>query len=427
MARPPFRSALGTAWPLALALMLAGCGGGGQPAAAASGDAAGTAAAGDAQAGEAHARILTLDPHIDIHEDFDGTPQPGGQFDLEKLEQGGLDAAVVALFASNVKADDPAAVAAARAQVDAKLAALRRFVAAHPDKLAFARSADEIESTAAAGKHAIVLGFLNAVSLGTDLALIRRYYDEGVRVFGLVHAGNNPWADSSRPSIPAGDKPDAAGGLTPLGRRAVEELNRLGVVVDVSQLTPAGVSQVLEISRVPVIASHSAPRARVDVTRNLSDDELRAIAAKGGVVHVVTFAPYLRDSAERRADYENSIFAPFGLKPGVDDPKAKLSPQDYERYQEKYREFSSRGWKYASLDDYLDAVDYTVRLIGIDHVGLSSDFNHGGGVDGYSHVGEAANVTAALLERGYSEEDVAKLWSGNFLRVLRQAEQGAVR
>lgn len=376
----------------------------------------------DALVRRVHHGALTIDPHLDILATFNpnASGEAEGQFDLPKLEAGDLDVSTVALFAGTAK-KTPENIAAARKEVDAKLAALRRFVSQHPDRLQFALTAADLEKIPASGKHAILLSFLNAFSLGKDVSQLPLLYREGVRVFGLTHAGNTDWADSSRPSKGYGDVPDEAGGLTVLGKEAVAELNRLGVIVDVSQLTPAGVFQTLQLSKAPVIASHSAVRGRVDATRNLNNDELRAIAAKGGVVSIVTFAPYLRDSPERAEAYRKQVWEPFGLQPG-DDAKSKLDAATYQKFQDGYRAFSSKGYAYASLTDYLDAVDYAVRLIGIDHVGLASDFNHGGGVTGYAHVGEAPNLTRELLKRGYSETDIQKLWGGNFLRVFKQVE-----
>lgn len=374
-----------------------------------------------------HERAITIDAHLDIRDDFaksgaSAGRDTAGQFDLPKLERGALDVAVVSLFADPAKIT-PQSVAAARAQVDAKLAALRQFVDGSGGRIEFARSAADIERIARDGRHALLLSFLNTLPVGEDLGQLEKYRDAGVRVFGFVHAQNTPFADSSRPNKAYGDVPNEHGGLTPLGKRAVSELNRLGVLIDVSQLTPAGVKQSVELSQAPVIASHSGLRSRVDVARNLGDDELRAIAAKGGVVHIVAFAAYLKDSKDRAAEYAAKVWAPFGLEPGVDDPRIALSAGDYAKFQAAYREYSGNARRYASLADYVDSVDAAVKLIGIDHVGLSSDFNHGGGVQGYAHVGEAANVTAELVRRGYSDTDIEKLWGGNFLRVLRQAER----
>lgn len=376
----------------------------------------------DAVVRKVHKNVLTVDPHLDIPADF-GKPGSEGQFDLAKLEAGDLDVATVALFAGTAK-KTPENIAAARKEVDAKLAAIRQFVSQHPVKLAFATTAADLERIPAQGKHAILLSYLNAYALGTDLSQLPLLYKDGVRVFGLTHAGNNGWADSSRPVAGYGDKPDELGGLSALGKQAVTELNRLGVIVDVSQLTPAGVFQTLKLTKAPVIATHSAVRARVDATRNLNNDELKAIAAGGGVVSIVAFPAYLHESEQQKSDYLKNVWEPFGLKPG-DDAKSRLDAETYKKYQAAYKAYSASGWKYASLADYLDAVDYAVRLIGIDHVGLASDFNHGGGVRGYAHVGEAPNVTRELLKRGYSEADIRKLWGGNFLRVFRQVEASA--
>jgi len=377
-----------------------------------------------------HRAALTIDPHIDIGDDFqtpanDAGSETKGQLDLPKLERGGLDVATVALFAAPQKRTSEN-VAAARRQVDTKLAAVRRFVQAHPDRVEQARSAADIERIAASGRHAILLSFLNALSLGEDLSLIRTYRDEGVRVFGFVHAQNNAFADSSRPNATFGDRPDEAGGLTALGKTAVSELNRLGVIVDVSQLTPNGVRQTLEITRAPVIASHSGIRARVNATRNLSNEELRAIAKNGGVVHIVAFPAYLRSWSDEGPAFQQAVLDPYGLHAG-EDPRAKLDALTYEKYQRAYRDYGTSITRTASLVDWLDTVDYAVRLIGIDHVGLSSDFNHGGGVIGYASVGDGPHVTRELLKRGYSEEDIGKLWGRNFIRVFKEVERIASR
>jgi membrane dipeptidase len=263
------------------------------------------------------------------------------------------------------------------------------------------------------------------VALGEDLNGINDFHARGVRLLGLVHVGNNSFTASSRPNPAFGDDPDPTKGLTDLGFAAIERLNDLGIVPDVSQLTPLGVSQVLKASRSPVIASHSGVRGRIDSPRNLTNEELRAIADKGGVVHIVAFANYVRDNTGIEDAFVNEVFTPFGLQPGKQNPREVLSAEDFARFQTGYRRFSYRRSTFASVIDWLDAVDYAVRLIGIDHVGLSSDFNNGGGVTGYAHVGEAGNVTRELLRRGYSEGDIEKLWGGNFMRVLKANEAGA--
>ncbi|MBE9463928.1 dipeptidase [Dyadobacter subterraneus] len=376
-----------------------------------------------------HDSVVTIDTHIDIRDDFDAKGNDAGaetadQIDLAKLEKGQLDVAALALFADPLRRT-PENIALARKQVDAKLAVIEDFVNKHPDKLEFIRSSQDIEKTVKEKKHGILLSFLNALSLGKDTSLIEHYYKHGVRLFGFSHAGNNDWTDSSRPNESFGDKPDEAGGLTATGKQAVPILNRLGIIIDVSQLTTKALNQTLELSKAPVIASHSGLKSVVDNTRNLSDDELKAIAAKGGVVHIVAFAAYLKDTAAFKEDYQKKIFEPLGLVAGKDNPKEKLDSAGYARYKAAYLDFSRNEWKYATLSEYINSVDRAVKLIGINHVGFSSDFNHGGGVKGYANVGEGLNITRELIKRGYSEEDIKKLWGGNFIRVFKEVEKNA--
>lgn len=381
----------------------------------------------DALVERVHAQTISIDAHIDVRDGFntpgnDASGETTGQFDLPKFLRGGLKVAVLAL-AADAAPDTAEGRQRAKAQVAAKYDGIRRLVDAHPDKIAFASSSAEIDAIVASGRQAILLSFLNAVALDGDIAEITRLHEKGVRLLGFSHIGNNSFADSSRPNPAFGDTPFPAGGLTEQGKQALAELNRLGIVADVSQLSPAAVLQTVELSRTPVIASHSAIRARIDSPRNLSNGELHAIAAAGGVVHIVAFAPYIRDRDGSQEAFAREVFEPFGLLQGRDDPREKLSPEEFERFQAGYRKFSGRRLQFASLVDYLDALDYAVRLIGIDHVGIGSDFNNGGGVIGYADVGDARNLTRELLKRGYSEQEVAKLWGGNFLRVLKEAEE----
>ena len=209
--------------------------------------------------------------------------------------------------------------------------------------------------------------------MAPDISAIDGLYRDGVRLFGFSHAGNNDFADSSRPS---GEPAEEHHGLSPIGKQAVAKLNRLGVIIDISQLTPAGVMQVLELSKAPVIASHSNVRALVENTRTLSDRELDAIKANGGVVDVTPFNNYLRR-----------------VPPGLDaEARAKLPP--------------------ATVSDLVDHIDYIVKRIGIDHVGIGTDFNHGAGIEGFDDESEAPNVTRELVRQGYSEDQIAGSGAG---------------
>ncbi|WP_454760546.1 dipeptidase [Caulobacter segnis] len=364
-----------------------------------------------------HARALVLDSHVDVPVTFDPAVDGDGQVDLPKLERGQVDAAVLAVFVSQ-GLRTPEGYAKAKSDADAKLAAIRAVAQRHPDRAVLALSANDVEAAAKAGKRAIIVGFLNAYPFGESLEPIDAYYRAGVRSFGFVHAGNNAYADSSRPS--GGTKVEW-NGLSPLGKAAVGKLNDLGVIIDVSQLTPDGVFQTLKLTRAPVVASHSGVRGVVDAPRNLSDAELDAIKANGGVVQVVAFGPYLVKPGPDFAAKVAPIRAQFGLpatfaKPA--DGTEVLSPAQRTDYSHAVNALLPK----ATVKDFVDSIDYAVKRIGVDHVGIASDFNHGGGVVGWANEGEAANVTAELVRHGYSEADIDKLWGGNWLRVFRKVE-----
>lgn len=338
----------------------------------------------DTRARAIHQRIFAIDGHADVL--LPSTPPQyfaaGGtsRTDLDRLKRGGIGAVALAI-AVGPGPRTPEGVADARKEADAKLAAIRAFVETHANDVELALSADDLVRIHKSGKVAILESFLNARSIGKDPSAIDVLYKNGVRVFGFTHAGHNDFADSSRPT---NEPAEEHRGLSPLGKDAVARLNRLGIIIDVSQLTPAGVLQVLELSKAPVIASHSNVRALIDNGRNLSDRELDAIKANGGVVHITPFNAYLK--------------APGQV--GTAAPRATVS-------------------------DYVDHIDYVVKRIGVDHAGIGTDFNHGSGIEGFDDESQAPNVTRELVRRGYSEEQIAKIWGGNFLRVFRQVESVA--
>jgi membrane dipeptidase len=371
-----------------------------------------------------HAEAMPLDAHADVlvptTPEIYRTDDGVSQVTLDKLRTGGV-ATITLVIQSPTGPPTPEGIGRARAEVDAKLARIHAIVESASEQVALALSSTDLEHIHVDGKIAVLIGFQNAYALGSDLALVDHYVAEGVRVFAFNHAGNNAFSDSSRPAIP-GDAPH--GGLSPLGREAVQKLNDLGVVIDVSQLTPKGVMQTLELSRAPVIASHSAVRALVDETRNLLDEEMDAIAAKGGVVHLPPFNTYLAPRPPEFVARLGEIRTRFGLPAefsGVLDDTYRLEGPARGEYTTVALESVPR----ATLEDYLDHIDYVVERIGVEHVGIGTDFDHGAGIIGFKDASEAPNLTRGLLERGYSPEDIAKIWSGNFMRVLRAAEAAA--
>lgn len=382
---------------------------------------AGQATAQTADAAAVHRRALVLDGHADIL--LPSTPAryylPGGgsRTDLDHLTRGGVDAIVLSL-AVGPGPRDAAGVKTARAEVDAKLAKIRAFAADNPTRVGIALSADDVVRLAAEGKVAVLIGFQNARSLGDDVSQIDGLYRDGVRVFAFNHAGHNSWSDSSRP----GEAPPSEnGGLSPIGRQAVARLNDLGVLIDVSQLSSAALAQTLQLTRAPVAATHSDVRALVDNTRNLSDAELDAIKANGGVVQLTPFNSYLITPDAAARTRISAIRAQHGLPAAFAAPNdgyGTLAPQPQQAFLDDLAPLLPR----ATVADYVNQIDYVAKRIGWDHVGIGTDFDHGAGITGFDSEAEAGNVTAELLKRGYSEEQIDAIWSGNFLRVLKAAE-----
>lgn len=398
------------------------------------------------QAEELHEHMLSFDSHITVTQDFGTTGNEvdkdgSGQFDLVKANRGRLSGAALTIFGwpeiwngANAPHKPTAGfVDEARNQQEIRYKIISGMVRDFPNQVGIAYTPADFRRLHGEGKFAIFISMLNAYPLGHDLNLLDLWTARGMRMFGFSYIGNNDWADSSRPLPFFNDSPDALDGLSDLGKQAVKRLNDLGVIIDVSQMSTKALEQVAQLSRTPLVASHSAPRAMVDIPRNLSDKELQLIKNSGGVAQIVGFSQYLRPLTQGTQDKLNELRKRYDLPP-LPNLAMALMPGDpiiAAWSEQKFGEYAGQLYAIleeepkASLKDLGDAIDYTVRKIGIDHVGISSDFNEGGGVKGWENVGEIRNVTAELLSRGYSEADIAKLWGGNFLRVWDQVEKSA--
>jgi membrane dipeptidase len=389
-----------------------------------------------AQARAIQKRIVTFDSHLDVPFDY-GTPgleaatDGTTQFDLPKVERGLVKGASLAIFVPQGPRT-PEGIEQARKQAEKKYEIITGIAAQYPSRAAIAYSPDDVRRIEGQGKFAIVLSILNGYPIGQDLSQLDYWYGRGVRIVGFVHAGNNDLADSSRPNLLRGDKLDEHGGLSDLGKQAVTRLNDLGVLIDVSQLSSNSLRDVLRLTKAPVAATHSNIRAIVDHPRNLSDEELLAIKKNGGVVQISAYGSWVRTLSADQQQKANAVRQAFGVPTeypiaGSQPTKAEgvtVLPEDkYEDYNKKIHEVLLDPASQATLRQLVDQIDYAVKKIGIDSVGISSDFNHGGGVVGWNNEGEAVNVTAELLRRGYSERDISKIWGGNFLRVWGEAQK----
>ncbi|MEI9852879.1 MAG: dipeptidase [Sphingomonas sp.] len=371
--------------------------------------------------------IWPFDAHVDVPDNFDSAAAPAsregnGQIDLPKIARGGLKGAALAIFVPQ-EAETPEFLARARAAADAKYAAIAGLATRYPDRVAIALTPAEARRIVAGGKFAVIEGVVNGGAFVDSLDDLDVWAKKGVRIFGFVHAGHNRLADSSRPALVRDEGPSRNGGLSPLGKAAVARLNQLGVLIDVSQLSDAAFADVLALSKAPVIATHSDIRAIVDNSRNLTDAQLDALKKNGGVIGINAFSAYLRPRDPAFAAKLKALEAEYGL---TSESGASLPPDKARDYDKRYHDLRETEPK-ASVVDLVDAVDHAVKRIGIDHVALSSDFNHGGGIAGWADEGEAGNVTAELRRRGYSQADIAKLWSGNLLRVWGEAQAAGAR
>ena len=368
---------------------------------------------------------LTLDTHVDIPDAYMREPRfdVGGDsvllVDLDKMQRGGLDAAFFVVFVGQGPLT-PAGYAEAVAKADNKYSAIASMLAKYPGRIRAATTPGQVLANHAAGRLSAMIGIENAYSLGHDLARIDAAYARGARYLGLVHVGNNDLCTSSLPDVEHGEPATAAVGISEFGRAAVRRANQFGMMVDVSHASDACVRDVLAASTAPIIASHSSARALVKHPRNLPDELLRAIAEKNGVIQAVAYKEFLKIDPERKVA-EEALQKAVAAQAG--DAEYDSEKHDYlpamvvgmERIQQQY--------PLATLDDYMDHIAHMVQVAGIDHVGIASDFDGGGGVTGWMDASQTGNVTAALRRRGFSETDIGKLWGGNLLRVWRAVEQ----
>ncbi len=366
-----------------------------------------------------HQRILCLDTHADApimmqKPGFDvgvahDTKRDASQIDFPRMKQGGMDAMFFAVYTSQGPRTP-------EGHAEAKRNALNQFDLIHqalkkyPDQAELATTPADAYRIQKAGKRAVFIGMENGYPVGDDLSLLKTYYDLGARYITLTHFANNLIGDSST-------DPDGPlyGGLSDFGKKVVPEMNRLGILIDVSHVADKTFYDALALSKAPVIASHSNARALCDFPRNMTDDMIKAIAAKGGVVQVNFVSDYLKKPSDAfRAAKTKVRMARVG-KVVTPEMEAKLTAES-DSLAKVYAP------ERASLADIANHIDYIVKLVGIDHVGIGSDFDGGGGVNGLEDVSQIENLTVELLRRGYSEADLAKIWGGNLLRVLGQAK-----
>ncbi len=379
---------------------------------------------------EIHAKVFTVDTHIDWPSQQFRNPEfvprqrhePGqrgsGQWDLVRMKEGGLDAVFMSIFTSQGPRTDEGH-ANAKAHALKLIELTKKMVADNPDLAEIALTPEDAYRIEKAGKRAIFMGMENGYPLGKDLGNVKLFYDLGVRYITITHSRNNELGDSST------DEKKEWEGLSPLGEQVVKEMNRLGIMVDISHVHDDLFWDVIALTKAPVIASHSSAKALCDHARNMNDEMLKAVKKNGGVVQVCLLGNYIKtipQNPEREA-----ALRPFQEKLRA----ARRGELNEEEARKAWEDFQALNAKFPAnrptVQDAVDHIDHMVKVMGVDHIGIGSDFDGGGGLVGIDDVSEMPNLTKELLKRGYSEKDIRKIWGGNLMRVLSEVMKVAQR
>ena len=391
-----------------------------------------------------HERVITLDTHCDINiknftDSINYTQNLDNQVNLPKMKTGGLDVAWFIVYTGQDTLTD-------EGYKNAYDNAISKFDAIHklckdiaPNDIELATASSDVRRIVKSGKKVAMIGIENGYPVGKDIKNVEKFYNLGARYMSLAHNGHSQLSDSN-----TGEEDGVwlHNGLSDLGKEVIVEMNRLGMMIDVSHPSKDAMKQMVELSKAPIIASHSSARALCDHSRNLDDEQLGWIVKNGGVVQTVAFSSYLNtEKHEKRAEFEKELtikhLDSMGLK-WLDrkDMKA-LTTEARETYfnalskirpliKDKISKMKDAP-PAVNVSDFVDHIDYLVETMGIEHVGISSDFDGGGGIEGWSDASETFNVTLELVRRGYTEEEIEMLWSGNLLRVLDEVEAVAKR
>ena len=379
------------------------------------------------QARKIHERVLTVDTHCDtplmmlrgewnIGERHEASQRRSGKIDLPRMKEGGLDAAFFAVFVGQGERT-PQGYKKAQERAQQMLDLIHKMSQDYPEMMGLAMTPEEAYRLEREDKQAIFIGMENGYPVGQDLAHVEEYYKQGVRYITLCHSSDNDICDSSTDRRSPEDN-----GLSEFGREVVAECNRLGIMVDLSHASDKSFFDVLEVTKAPVIASHSSVRALCDHPRNLSDEMLKALADNGGVIQICFVSSFLKESKANpeRDKAMAALRKEFGSwSKARDDAERERMLQEYERINKEYPQDS------ATVKDAVDHIDHVVRLIGIDHVGIGTDFDGGGGVEGCDDVSQMPSITTELLRRGYTEQEIEKIWGGNLMRVFKKVRDTA--
>jgi membrane dipeptidase len=385
-----------------------------------------------------HNEVMTLDTHVDINvsnftDSINYTQKLSSQVHLPNMEDGGLDVVFFIVYTGQGELNK-------KGYDKAYENAIRKFEAIHkltediaPERIGLAVTSKEARTIYGSGKKVAMIGVENAYPLGTDISRVKQFYDLGARYMSLSHNGHSQFCDSNTGEEDAVWLHD---GVSDLGKQVIKEMNKWGIMIDVSHPSKKSMRDMIALSKAPIIASHSSARALCNHSRNLDDEQLEWMKENGGVVQTVAFSAYINSEKDKKYTDElvkkiKALAIVQGLEFTPRKEIRKLKRDAQEAVIAMYMKLSKEAkmnmepsvFSPVNVADFVDHIDYLVKKMGIEHVGISSDFDGGGGVDGWNDASETLNITKELVKRGYSEEQIAKLWNGNLLRVLDEVQK----
>ena len=369
-------------------------------------------------------QVITIDSHIDIPFDYMENPQhdPGKitdmQVDLDKMKKGGLDSGFFVVYVPQGPLDK-AGFKKAKLLAEKKFLAISKMTKTYSNQIGLALAPEDIIQLKNNNLLSAAIGIENGYVIGEDLSLLDHYYSLGARYMTLTHIGHNQIADSSIPSKRLNDEEELHGGISAFGKKAIKRMNKLGMMIDISHISDKASLEAIKLSSAPVIASHSCVKSIADHPRNISDELLFALKENGGVIQITAFANYVKVNNDR---FNSIISLGNRVAKLYGDKSFNLSLHSNKREYLEGIENINMKFPMPDIDDFIDHIDYVVDLIGIDYVGISSDFGGGGGISGWMDASETKLLTRKLKERGYSPKEIEKIWGGNILRVWKRVE-----
>lgn len=371
------------------------------------------------------AELLTLDSHIDIPFDYMTNPEhdPGNmtemQVDFQKMIKGNLDGGFFVVYVGQSELTDSSFFEAKNKAI-IKFNSINKMAEKYPDKIVIAKSPEEVYQAKKNNKLFAAIGIENGFIIGKNIELLEYFYNLGARYMTLSHIGHNQISDSSIPKKSLENDKEMHGGLSKFGEKVILKMNELGMMIDISHISDKSALQAIELSSSPVIASHSGVRSIADHPRNIPDNIIKKLAKKGGVIQVVAFSSYVKVDQKRSKAMKtlrDKVIKMTGDNFFIAEKHLKLT--EYKKGIEQINEKFPKP----NIDSFIDHIDYIVNLVGIDYVGISSDFGGGGGIRGWSDASQTNNITNALIRRGYSNKDIKKIWAENFLRVWQEVSE----